>query len=105
MITSGVISQKKKKKSIPVWMQDVCSFRPENDTKCAAEQVLTFFFFLGGITPVFFFFSTSPSPSALMSTSEVERPDFGIKIIGWAHKFGLVQSGRPLSRFLLFEIW
>ena len=55
MMPSGVISKKqKRKRSIPLWIRDLCSFRPENDTKCAAKQVLTLFFFLE-ITPFSFY--------------------------------------------------
>ena len=71
--------KKKKKRSIPVWMQELCSFRPESDTKCAAKQVLTFFFF--GDHPCFLFFKTSSIPSTIKSASEFERPDFVIKIV------------------------
>ena len=55
MITCGVISKKKKNRSTHVWLQDLCSFRPENYTKCVSEQVLTFFFFFLEITPVSYF--------------------------------------------------
>ena len=45
-------------------MQDLCSFRPENDTKCAAKQVLTFFFFfLLEITPVSFYLEPRRFPA------------------------------------------
>ena len=47
---------KKKKRSTTAWLQDLCSFRPENDTKCAAEQVLTFFFVFFWISPLLPFF-------------------------------------------------
>ena len=80
-MTFGVISKKKKKKrSKPVWMRHLCSFRPKSDTKCAAKQVLTFFFFLE-ITPVSFLFKTPSIPSRNKSTSQFERPDFVIKIV------------------------
>ena len=42
-------------------MQDLCSFRPENDTKCAAKQVLTFFFL--EITPVSFYLEPRRFPA------------------------------------------
>ena len=80
MITCGVISKKKKNRSTHVWLQDLCSFRPENYTKCVSEQVLTFFFFFRD-HPCFIFFRTSWFTSTIKSRTEFERPDFVIKII------------------------
>ena len=37
--------KKKNKRSTPVGLQNFCSLRPENDTKRAAKQMRTFFFF------------------------------------------------------------
>ena len=38
----------KRKGSSPVWLHLLCHFRPKNDTKRAAKQVMTFFFFFFG---------------------------------------------------------
>ena len=70
----GVISKKK-----TVWMHDLCSFRPKSDTKCAAEQVLTFFFL--EIISVSFLIKTPSIPSRNKPTSQFERPAFVLKII------------------------
>ena len=50
----GVISKKQKKKSTPVWSQDFCSLRLENDTKRVSKELMTFFFF--GDHPSFLIF-------------------------------------------------
>ena len=88
--------QKKKKRSTPVWLQDLCSFRPENDTNCAAEQVLTFFFFFFWRSPLFPFFR-------IKSTTEFERPDFVLKII--EKPINLASCKVAIHCFLLFQIW
>ena len=104
ILGSQMCSPKKKRVTICLAARFVSSLAQNWHKKCSQTGDDLFFLEINPNLSFFSFWRSWSPPWQTGSGPEFQRPAF-VEKEWYAHIFGLVKSGHPLSRFLLFQIW